>query len=76
VCGNEIGEYAFIGAGAVVTKDVQPYALIVGNPGRHVGWMSEHGHRLHFDEQGISTCPEGHDRYQLGEDGKVKKLGR
>lgn len=76
VCGNEIGEYAFIGAGAVITKDIPPYSLIVGNPGRHVGWMSEHGHRLHFDEKGIATCPEGHDRYQLGEDGKVIKLGK
>jgi len=76
VCGNEIGEFAFIGAGAVVTKNVPPYALVMGNPGRHVGWMSEHGHHLHFDEQGIAICPEGHDRYQLGEDGIVKKLGK
>ena len=76
VCGNEIGEFAFIGAGAVVTKDIPPYSLIVGNPGRHVGWMSEYGHRLHFDENGIAICPEGQDRYQLGEDGKVIKLGK
>ena len=58
ICGNEIGEYAFIGAGAVVTKNVRPYELIVGNPGRHVGWMSEYGHRLEFDDNGIAECPE------------------
>jgi UDP-2-acetamido-3-amino-2,3-dideoxy-glucuronate N-acetyltransferase len=74
VCGNEIGEFAFIGAGAVVTKPVPPFALIVGNPGRLVGYMSEHGHRLRFDEKGIATCPEGKDRYQLLEDGKVIKI--
>jgi UDP-2-acetamido-3-amino-2,3-dideoxy-glucuronate N-acetyltransferase len=67
VCGNEIGEFAFIGAGAVVTKDVKPYALIVGNPGRQLGWMSEYGHRLHFNENGIATCPESHEKYQLKE---------
>ena len=72
VCGNEIGEYAFIGAGAVVTKNVMPYALIVGNPGRHVGWMSEYGHRLEFGEGGIAECPESHEKYQL-KDGKVSK---
>jgi UDP-2-acetamido-3-amino-2,3-dideoxy-glucuronate N-acetyltransferase len=74
VCGNEIGEFSFIGAGAVVTKPVPPYALVVGNPGRLVGFMSEHGHRLRFDEKGIATCPEGKDHYQLLEDGKVTKL--
>ncbi len=74
VCGNEIGEFAFIGAGAVVTKPVPPFALIVGNPGRLVGYMSEHGHRLRFDEKGIATCPEGKDHYQLLEDGKVIKI--
>ncbi len=73
VCGNEIGEFAFIGAGAVVTKDVPPYALIVGNPGRHAGWMSEYGHRLLFDDQGIATCPESHQKYELTKDGKVIK---
>jgi UDP-2-acetamido-3-amino-2,3-dideoxy-glucuronate N-acetyltransferase len=73
VCGNEIGEFAFIGAGAVVTKDVPPYALIVGNPGRHVGWMSEYGQRLHFDDQGIAICPESHEKYELTKDGKVIK---
>jgi len=73
VCGNEIGAYAFIGAGAVVTKDVMPYALFIGNPGRQVGWMSEYGHRLHFDEEGIAVCPESHEKYQLKEN-KVIKL--
>ena len=73
VCGNVIGEYAFIGAGAVVTKDVMPYALIVGNPGHQLGWMSEYGHRLHFNENGIAICPESHEKYQLKEN-KVTKL--
>jgi UDP-2-acetamido-3-amino-2,3-dideoxy-glucuronate N-acetyltransferase len=76
VCGNEIGEFAFIGAGTVVTKDVPAYALIIGNPGRHVGWMSEYGHRLHFDDDGIATCPESLDKYQLTKEGKVVKLGK
>jgi len=74
VCGNEIGEYAFIGAGAVVTKDVPAYALVVGNPGRLVGWMSEYGHRLHFDEKGIAMCAESHEKYELTKDGRVVKL--
>ncbi len=73
VCGIEIGEYAFIGAGAVVTKDVKPYALVVGNPGRHVGWMSEFGHRLEFGEDKIAVCPESKQRYILKE-GIVSKL--
>ncbi len=73
ICGHEIGEFAFIGAGAVVTKDVPPYALIVGNPARHVGWMSEYGHRLEFNEQGIAVCPESRERYQL-KNGTVSKL--
>jgi len=76
VCGNEIGEFAFIGAGTVVTKDVPAYALIVGNPGRHVGWISEYGHRLHFDDEGIATCQESLEKYQLTIDGKVVKLGK
>jgi UDP-2-acetamido-3-amino-2,3-dideoxy-glucuronate N-acetyltransferase len=75
VCGITIGEFGFIGAGAVVVKDVAPYALILGNPGRHVGWMSEFGHRLEFDEKGIATCPESGERYVL-EDGRVRKVGR
>jgi len=74
VCGNEIGAFSFIGAGAVVTKDVPPYALIVGNPGRHVGWMSEYGHRLHFDDKGIAVCPESHEKYELTKEGTVVKL--
>ena len=65
VCGNEIGEYAFIGAGTVVTKPVPAYALIVGNPGRQTGWMSEFGHKLQFDDKGIALCPESGQQYQL-----------
>lgn len=73
VCGHDIGEYAFIGAGAVVTKTVAPYALMVGNPARQMGWMSEYGHRLDFDAEGIAVCPESGEKYQLV-DGKVMKL--
>lgn len=73
VCGHDIGEYAFIGAGAVVTKTVAPYALMVGNPARQMGWMSEYGHRLDFDAEGIAVCPESGEEYQLA-DGKVMKL--
>jgi len=65
VCGHDIGEYAFIGAGAVVTKTVKPFALVVGNPAKQIGWMSIHGHRLNFDAQGIATCPEGSEKYIL-----------
>ncbi len=65
VCGNDIGEYAFIGAGAVVTKRVPPYALVVGNPARQLGWISEYGHRLVFDAQGRATCPESGAGYEL-----------
>lgn len=72
VCGHSIGAYAFIGAGAVVTRDVPAYALIVGNPGRQTGWMSEYGERLHFDNQGIAVCPGSGERYVLA-DGKVQK---
>ncbi len=71
VCGNNIGEYAFIGAGSVVIKEVLDYALVVGNPARQIGWMSAFGHRLVFDETGNATCPESHEKYQLI-DGKVK----
>ena len=73
VCGHTIGAYAFVGAGAVVTQDVLPYALVVGNPARPVGWMSEYGHRLEFDEQGEATCPESGEPYQLRE-GRVSKV--
>jgi UDP-2-acetamido-3-amino-2,3-dideoxy-glucuronate N-acetyltransferase len=75
VCGHDIGEYAFIGAGAVVTKSVPAYALVLGNPARHAGWMSEYGHRLSFNEDGIAICPESKERYSLKE-GKVTKLGK
>ncbi|MFO7829328.1 MAG: acyltransferase [Bacteroidales bacterium] len=73
VCGNDIGEFAFIGAGAVVVKEVKPYALIVGNPGKQIGWMSEYGHRLHFNEEGIAYCPESKEKYIL-ENGQVYKI--
>ncbi len=73
VCGNNIGKYAFIGAGAVVIKEVKPYALVVGNPARQVGWMSEYGHRLHFDEEGRASCPESREKYKL-EHGTVTKI--
>ena len=73
VCGNDLGEFCFIGAGTVVTKYVPPYALIVGNPGRQTGWMSEYGHRLTFDAQGLAICPESGERYQL-ENNQVVKI--
>jgi UDP-2-acetamido-3-amino-2,3-dideoxy-glucuronate N-acetyltransferase len=73
VCGHDIGEYAFIGAGAVVTKEVLPYALVVGNPARQVGWMSEYGHKLEFDNNGIAECPESHEKYKL-ENERVTKI--
>ncbi len=63
VCGNDIGEYAFIGAGAVVTKNVPAYALLVGNPAKQIGWVGEYGHRLHFNEKGIAICPESGQKY-------------
>lgn len=73
VCGHDIGEFAFIGAGAVVTKTIPPYALVVGNPARQIGWMSEYGHRLEFDSEGTAVCPESHQRYRL-EDNKVTRI--
>ncbi len=73
VCGHDIGEYAFIGAGAVVTKTVPAYALVVGNPSRQIGWMSEFGHKLVFDQKGNATCPESKQRYHL-KNGVVSKL--
>jgi UDP-2-acetamido-3-amino-2,3-dideoxy-glucuronate N-acetyltransferase len=65
ICGNEIGSFAFVGAGAVVTKPVLPYALVVGNPAKQIGWVSEMGHRLHFDEDGVAICRESNETYQL-----------
>ena len=73
VCGHDIGEYAFIGAGSVVTKHIPAYALVVGNPARQIGWMSEFGHRLNFDENGIAICPESDEKYKL-EENKVRKI--
>jgi UDP-2-acetamido-3-amino-2,3-dideoxy-glucuronate N-acetyltransferase len=75
VCGNNIGPYAFIGAGAVVTKPVKPYALVVGNPARQIGWMSEYGHRLHFDKNNIAICPESKEQYIFDpEKNEIRKL--
>lgn len=73
VCGHDIGRYAFIGAGAVVTKTVPDYALVVGNPARQMGWMSEFGHRLNFNSDGIAECPESGDKYKLKEN-RVYKI--
>ena len=73
VCGHDIGEYAFIGAGAVVTKYVKPYALVVGNPAKQTGWMSEYGHKLNFDKKGFAVCPESNENYKL-ENGIVTKI--
>lgn len=65
ICGNDIGEYALIGAGAVITKDVPPYALVVGNPAKQIGWVSEYGHRLDFKDTDVATCKESGEKYQL-----------
>lgn len=73
VCGHTIGEYALIGAGAVITKDVKPYALVVGNPARQTGWVSEYGHKLKFNDEGIAVCPESGQQYKLS-DGQVSVL--
>lgn len=73
VCGNNIGEFAFIGAGAVVVKEVLPYALVVGNPSKQIGWISEYGHRLDFNEEGIAICAESQEKYQLKQ-GNVTKI--
>jgi UDP-2-acetamido-3-amino-2,3-dideoxy-glucuronate N-acetyltransferase len=73
VCGNTLGEYCFIGAGTVVTKDILPYALVVGNPARQVGWMSERGMKLQFDKNGEAVCSESGDKYTLTGN-KVEKI--
>jgi UDP-2-acetamido-3-amino-2,3-dideoxy-glucuronate N-acetyltransferase len=72
VCGHDIGKYAFVGAGSVVTKHIPDYALVVGNPARQIGWMSEFGHRLSFNEVGIAVCPESNEKYEL-KNNQVKK---
>jgi UDP-2-acetamido-3-amino-2,3-dideoxy-glucuronate N-acetyltransferase len=71
ICGNNIGSYAFVGAGSVVTKTVPSYALVLGNPAKQVGWMSAYGHRLQFDAQGEALCPESGQAYQLTKQGLV-----
>ena len=73
VCGNTIGEYAMIGAGAVVTKDIPPYSLWAGNPSRQMGWISKYGHKLEFDNNGIAVCPESGEKYIL-KDNQVKQI--
>ena len=73
ICGIEIGKFAFIGAGAVVTKNVPAYALVVGNPSRQSGWMSEFGHKLHFNQDGIAICEESKEKYKLEKNG-IKKI--
>ena len=73
ICGHNIGEYAFIGAGAVITKDIAPYALVVGNPARQIGWVSEFGLRLNFDNDGLAVCPESRQKYRLT-NGKVNRI--
>ena len=73
ICGNTIGEFALIGAGAVVTKEVPPYALVVGNPSKQIGWVSEYGHRLSFNNEGFAVCEESKEKYHLINDAKVVK---
>jgi len=75
VCGHDIGQYAFIGAGAVVTKNIPAYALVVGNPSKQIGWMSEYGHRLEFNENGMATCPESNEQYRIINN-QVEKIGK
>ncbi|MFM7746861.1 MAG: acyltransferase [Bacteroidota bacterium] len=72
VCGHDIGKFAFIGAGAVVTKPVPDYALVVGNPARQIGWMSEYGHRLEFDTEGKATCPESGHQFLITPNGVIR----
>lgn len=72
VCGNNIGKYALIGAGAVVTKNIKPYALVIGNPSKQIGWVSEYGHRLNFDESGVAICPESEQVYKLENESVIR----
>lgn len=72
VCGNNIGKFAFIGAGAVVTREIEAYALVIGNPARQTGWMSEFGHRLRFNKHGLAICPESKEKYRLAKDHVIK----
>ena len=72
VCGNDIGEFAFIGAGAVVTKEILPYAVVVGNPSKQIGWVGEFGHKLEFNKQGFATCKESGQEYQLKDNSVIK----
>lgn len=74
ICGLEIGQYAFVGAGAVVTKSIPDFGLVMGNPARQQGWMSAAGHRLYFDAQGMATCPEGREKYKCIEGKQVVRL--
>ena len=74
VCGNDIGEYALIGAGSVITKSVSNYALMVGNPAKQIGWVSEYGHRLHFDENNRGRCIESGDEYEIFNSNEIKKI--
>jgi UDP-2-acetamido-3-amino-2,3-dideoxy-glucuronate N-acetyltransferase len=74
ICGNEIGEYALIGAGTVITKDVKPFALVVGNPGRQTGWVSEYGHKLSFNGEGVALCPESGQKYRLSDERVTKVI--
>lgn len=73
ICGNDLGRFCFIGAGSVVTESVKDYALVVGNPGKQIGWMSEFGHRLNFDKSGIAVCPESQEQYKL-ENNEVNRI--
>ncbi|WP_298528408.1 acyltransferase [uncultured Christiangramia sp.] len=73
VCGNDVGKYAFIGAGAVVTKSISDYALVVGNPAKQIGWVSEYGHKLQFNDQGMALCPETNQKYKI-ENAKVFRI--
>ena len=72
ICGNNLGKYSFVGAGSVVTKDVKAYSLVLGNPAKHVGWISEFGHRLIFNKMGIAECEESNQRYRLNKNNIIK----